>query len=189
MEVLVEPVEGRERLVIFGAGHVARPTAKLAQTAGFDVTVVDDREELNTKERFPGCKLILAEPSEAIPELSLTGRDWAVIVTHDHRLDEEALDHCLRGPHRYIGMIGSKRKVIRVLGRIEARRGLPSLDAVYAPVGLDIGAVTPEEIAMSIVAELVAIRRGRAAPHLRLLDWDSRTSAGSHAPGVDRQEQ
>jgi xanthine dehydrogenase accessory factor len=170
MEVFVEPVQGTQRLFVFGAGHVAKPTAAMARSLGFDVTVVDDRDELNTEERFPGCRRVLAEPAESLAELGLTERDWILVVTHDHRLDEEALDACARAPHRYIGVIGSRRKIVRILQRIEQRRGLPPLDRVYAPVGLDIGAVSPEEIAVSICAELVALRHNHAAPHMRAID-------------------
>ena len=170
MEVFVEPVQGTQRLFVFGAGHVAQPTAAMARSLGFDVTVVDDRPDLNTEDRFAGCARVLAEPAEAVDELGLTERDWVLIVTHDHRLDEEALDACARAPHRYIGMIGSKRKIVRILQRIDQRRGLPPLDRVYAPVGLDIGAVSPEEIAVSICAELVALRHNHAAAHMRAVD-------------------
>lgn len=170
MEVFVEPVEGTQRLLMFGAGHVAQPTARIARSLGFDVTVVDDREELVTEARFPGCRLVLAEPAEGAAEVAPRALDWVLIVTHDHRLDEEALDACARLPHRYIGLIGSRRKIVRILQRIHARRGLPPLDRVYAPVGLDIGAVTPEEIAVSICAELVALRHNRASSHMRCLD-------------------
>lgn len=171
MEVFVEPIEGTPRLVIFGAGHVGRATARLARGLGFAVTVVDDREELNDEARFPGCERVLAEPREAAERLAPTEHDWLLVVTHDHRLDEEALDTYARLPHAYLGMIGSKRKIVRILQRIRARRGaLPPLERVYAPVGLRIGAVSPEEIGVSIVAELVALRHGAAgAPHLRAL--------------------
>src|SRR5690606_40911441 len=90
MEVLVEPIEGSPRLVLFGAGHVAKPTAALARTLGFRVLAADDREDLNTEERFPGCERVLADPEEAAIETS--ERDWLLVMTHDHRLDEEALD-------------------------------------------------------------------------------------------------
>jgi xanthine dehydrogenase accessory factor len=170
MEVFVEPIEARQRLLIFGAGHVAQPTAALAQRVGFAVTVVDDREELNSEQRFDGCTRILAEPAEAAKELEPRAEDWLLVVTHDHRLDEEALDTYVRLPHRYLGMIGSRRKVFRVLQRIAQRRGLPALDRVYSPVGLEIGAVTPDEIAISVVSELIALRHGCPAPHLRLID-------------------
>ncbi|MBX3251093.1 MAG: XdhC family protein [Myxococcales bacterium] len=170
MEVFVEPIEGSPRLVIFGAGHVACPTAAMARRVGFEVWVVDDREELNTEERFPGCRRLLAEPREAAPRVAPTSADWLFVVTHDHRLDEEALDTYARLPHRYLGVIGSQRKVFRILQRLHLAGGLPPLERVYAPVGLDLGAVTPEEIAVSVLAELVALRHGRPAAHLRAVD-------------------
>ncbi len=184
MEVFVEPVEASQRLIVFGAGHVAKPVAALAQTLGFAVVVVDDREELNDAARFPGCERILREPSEAAAELAPTNDDWLLVVTHDHRLDEEALDVYARLPHRYLGMIGSRRKVFRILQRIAQKRSLPPLDRVYAPVGLDIGAVSPEEIAVSIVGELVALRHGSPAAHMRAVDDPrlARVLAGELAP-------
>ena len=170
MEVFVEPIEGRARLVIFGAGHVGRAVAQLALTLGFRVLVVDDRDELNTEARFEGCERLLLEPEEAASAIAPTERDWLLVVTHDHQLDEQALDVFARLPHRYLGMIGSRRKIYRVLSRIQARRGLPDLSRVYAPVGLGIGAVSPEEIAVSIASELIALRHGHPGPHLRALD-------------------
>jgi xanthine dehydrogenase accessory factor len=170
MEIFVEPVEAAQRLIVFGAGHVAKPTAQLARQVGFTVTVVDDREELATEERFPGCDLVLAEPREAAARLTPRAGDWLLVVTYDHRLDEEALDTFARLPHRYLGVIGSRRKVFRILQRISERHGLPALDRVFAPVGLDIGAVSPEEIAVSIVAELVALRHGKELRHMRVVD-------------------
>ncbi len=170
MEVFVEPVEPTQRLFIFGAGHVAKPLAEAARMLAFHVTVIDDREELNAETRFPGCRRILAEPKEAAKELAPTDQDWIVIVTHDHRLDEEALDQFARTPHRYVGVIGSRRKVFRILARIAARGPLPDLSKVYAPIGLDIGAVSPEEIGISIAAELVALRHGKPGHHMRAVD-------------------
>ncbi|HJL01571.1 MAG TPA: XdhC family protein [Polyangiaceae bacterium LLY-WYZ-15_(1-7)] len=170
MEVFVEPIESAPRLIVFGAGHVAKPTAALARTVGFEVVVVDDREELNTEARFPGCTRLPFEPEEAVEDLAPRASDWLLIVTHDHHLDERALDVYARRPHRYIGMIGSRRKVFRVLQRIHARAALPPLERVYAPVGLDVGAVTPEEIAVSIVGELVALRHAQPAAHMRAVE-------------------
>lgn len=170
MEVFIEPIEALQRLILFGAGHVAVPTAALAKTVGFRVTVVDEREELNTPERFPDCERLLLTPAEAAQQITPGAGDFLLVVTHDHRLDEEALDVFARLPHRYLGLIGSRRKIFRILQRIHARRGLPPLDRVYAPVGLDLGAATPNEIAVSIVAELVALRHGKAARHLRAVD-------------------
>lgn len=169
MEVFVEPVQGSPRLILFGAGHVACATARLARALDFRVTVVDLREELNSAERFPGCSRLLEAPDDAIDELALSDSDWLLIVTHDHALDQRVLEAVLRRPHRYIGMIGSRRKVLRVVERVRERRGELSLERLYAPVGLDLGAVGPEEIAVSVAAELVALRRSREVPHLRWL--------------------
>jgi len=170
MEVFVERIASAERLILFGAGHVAEATARAAKQVGFDVTVVDARDELNTEARFAGCTRILADGAEAVHALKPSAHDWLVIVTHDHALDEEALETYLPLPHRYLGMIGSLRKVYRVLGRIAARGELPSLEHLYAPIGLDLGAVSPDEIAVSVVAELVALRHGRPAAHMRAMD-------------------
>lgn len=171
MEVLIEPIEAAPRLVIFGAGHVGQATARVATSLGFRVVVVDDREELNDATRFPAAERVLLPPRAAREKLAPTPNDFFLITTHDHRLDEEALDTYARLPHRYVGVIGSRRKLYKILQRIEARAGLPPLDRVYGPVGLDLGAVTPDEIAVAIAAELVAIRHGKTdLPHMRCLD-------------------
>lgn len=170
MEIFVEPIESAPRLVIFGAGHVAKPTAAFARGVGFRVVVIDEREELNTEARFPDAERLCLDAIDVADELALTGEDWLLVVTHDHQLDEEILDTYARRPHRYLGMIGSRRKVFRVLQRIHHRRGLPPLERVYAPVGLALGAVSPEEIAVSVVAELIALRHGQPGAHLRAID-------------------
>jgi len=170
MEIFVEPIVSAPRLWLLGAGHVARPTAALALSVGFEVLVVDEREELNTAERFPGCRLVLDDPSDALRHAQVDERDWVVIVTHDHQLDERALLAASDNQSRYIGLVGSRRKVFRLVERVrDKRQGDLPLERLFAPVGLDIGAVTPEEIAVSIVAELVALRRGQKANHLRSL--------------------
>jgi xanthine dehydrogenase accessory factor len=170
MEVFVEPILPTPRLWLLGAGHVAKPTAALALTVGFEVLVVDEREELNTAERFPGCQLRFDDPSDALHDAQLGDRDWVVIVTHDHQLDERALAAASAKDARYVGLVGSRRKVFRLLERVSAKRaGSIPLERLYAPVGLDIGAVTPAEIAVSIVAELIALRHGHPATHLRAL--------------------
>ena len=170
MEVFVEPIEGTPRLLICGAGHVARPTAAMALEAGFAVTVADDRAELLTEARFNRCERLQMEPAEAAEAFDPTAEDWIVITTHDHQLDEEALAAFGAKPHRYLGMIGSRRKVFRILQRLQHRGALPPLEHVFAPIGLDIGAVTPAEIGLSIVAELVALRHGTESRHLRAVD-------------------
>jgi len=165
MEVFMECIESSARLIIFGAGHVAEATARLACRVGFSPWIVDAREELNTEARFPTCKRILLEPAEARRELEPGPHDWLLIVTHDHRLDEQALEHYGALPHAYLGMIGSRRKVARIIQRLQARERLPDMSRVYTPVGLNIGAVTPDEIAVSLVAELIALRSGGSAKH------------------------
>jgi xanthine dehydrogenase accessory factor len=171
MEVFIEPVAATPRLAIFGAGHVAQPTAALARSVGFDVVVVDEREELNTSERFPGCQLERVDAASALARLAPAERDWLLIVTHDHQLDEEVLRRAIVGQARYIGLVGSRRKVYRLLQRVVARLGSADLRRVYAPVGLELGAVTPAEIAVSIVAELVALRHQvEVSGHLRAVE-------------------
>ncbi len=168
MEVFVEPIEERPRLVLFGAGHVGQATARLAAGVGFDITVVDDREELNDEEHFPGASHVLLEAREAVrrAKLPFTPGTYIVIATHDHLLDEQALEACLGVPHRYLGMIGSKRKIARIFQRILAREPEARLDAVRAPIGLDLGGRTPEEIGLAIAGELVSVRRGGSASSL-----------------------
>jgi xanthine dehydrogenase accessory factor len=170
MEIFVEPILPTPRLWLLGAGHVAKPTATLARSVGFEVLVIDEREELNTAERFPDCRRILGDPSAELRKESLGESDWVLIMTHDHQLDEAALTAVAGKNAQYVGLVGSKRKVFRLVERVRQKRdGDFPLERVYAPVGLDIGAVSPEEIAVSIVAELVALRHGQPAPHLRAL--------------------
>jgi xanthine dehydrogenase accessory factor len=176
MELFLEPIRATPRLVIFGAGHVALPTAALAASVGYQVVVVDERDELNTPERFPRCQRELSDVSSALRALDPGERDWLLIVTHDHQLDAEALRLALGSSARYIGLVGSRRKVYRLLQRVVAREGTVDLRRVYAPVGLDLGAVSPEEIAVSIVAELIALRHQGTLGHLRAVD-DARLRA------------
>ena len=167
MEVFVEPIEGAPRLFLFGAGHVARSTAALARGIGFEVTVVDEREQWATAERFPHCQLELTDPESYLRRSELQAQDWLMIMTHDHPLDERLLGLAFAQPVRYIGMIGSQRKVYRLLTRCAERGAKVDLARVFAPIGLDLGALGPEEIAVSIAAELVALRRGRPSQHMR----------------------
>jgi xanthine dehydrogenase accessory factor len=171
MQIFIEPIHATPRLWVFGAGHVARPTAALARSVGFEVVVVDEREELNTAERFPGCRCETLDCASALRSATISRRDWLLIVTHDHRLDEEALRVALGYQPSYIGLVGSRRKVYRLLQRVAARAGSLDLRRVYAPVGLDLGAVSPEEIAVSIVGELIALRRdAKSVSHLRAVE-------------------
>ena len=168
LEVFVEPVLPPALLYIFGAGHVAYSLYQVAQIAGFDITVIDDRETYANRERFPTAREVIAEDFEqACGHLQISEASYVVIVTRGHRDDMRVLRWAVNTPARYIGMIGSKRKVITIYKELE-KEGIPlaQFKDVHAPVGLEIGAITPEEIAVSIVAEMIAIRRN-AAPELQ----------------------
>lgn len=182
LEIFIEPVLPVPLLHIFGAGHVAIALFKAASNAGFDCIVIDDREAYANSERFPNAlKIIARDFDEAVKELALGESSYIVIATRGHRDDMCVLRWAVQTPARYIGMVGSKRKAITVFREL-TREGLnPELfDRVHSPVGLNIGAVTPEEIAVSIVAELIAVRRRveRALPHM---SW---FHSGKHAPAV-----
>jgi xanthine dehydrogenase accessory factor len=170
LDIFLEPILPAANLYIFGAGHVALNLYKMANNAGFDVTVIDDRDAYANRERFADAKDVIAEDLEqAMARLTPTDSSYIVIVTRGHRDDMRVLRWAVQGPARYIGMIGSKRKTIAIFREL-VNEGLAEnlFDRVYAPVGLDIGAVTPEEIAISITAELIAVRRRaeRPMPHM-----------------------
>lgn len=170
LEVFVEPVLPPALLYVFGAGHVAVSVCKTAASAGFDVIVTDDRSSYATRERFPGAREVHAiEFDEAMRTLDPNESSFIVIVTRGHRDDMRILRWAVQTRARYVGMIGSKRKVIEIFKALQAE-GIPAhlFDRVHAPIGLDIGAVTPEEIGVAITAELIGIRRRSAAslPHL-----------------------
>jgi xanthine dehydrogenase accessory factor len=162
MRVFFERVLGTERLVVFGAGHVGRALCTAASAAGFDVTVVDEREKLTTRERFPEAKEIICEdPEVVLPELVFDPATYCVVVTHDHPLDEKIVRALCTRQVRFLGMVGSRSKRNKFLMRLAAQGvAEEALARIRSPVGYDIGAVTPEEIAVSITAELIAIRRG-----------------------------
>ena len=180
LEIFVEPVLPPADLYIFGAGHVAASLYKVARIAGFDVTVVDDREAYANRERFPEAQQVIAEDFEkAAARLTPGESSYIVIVTRGHRDDMRMLRWAVQTPARYVGMIGSKRKTITIFKELQAEGLAPHLfDRVHAPVGLDIGAITPEEIAVSITAELIAKRRKveRDLPHMSWFHRQERES-------------
>jgi xanthine dehydrogenase accessory factor len=163
MVVHAEVLEALPRLFVFGAGHVARPLAALAAATGFGVTVVDARAEWLTAERFPTAARELRDPEAAVRELKLDASDSVVVTTHDHALDQRVVQELLKHELRFTGVIGSFAKQRKFALRLKAR-GFEddAIARMRTPVGLAIGAQTPEEIAVSIVAELVAVRRGAA---------------------------
>jgi xanthine dehydrogenase accessory factor len=171
LEIFVEPVLPVPVLYLFGAGHVAFNVYKVAQNAGFDVVVIDDRQSYANRERFPDAREIFAADFErTFPQLSPNESSFIVIVTRGHRDDMRILRWAVETEARYVGMIGSKRKVISIYRELQ-KEGMPGhlFERVHAPIGLDIGAITPEEIAVAITAEMIAVRRHSeaAVPHLR----------------------
>ncbi len=162
MKVFMQKVEPAPRLWIYGAGHVGTALAAAAQGAGFAVTVVDARAEWADPSRFPADVTVLdAEPEDHLKTAPPPEDAFVVVVTHSHPLDEALIRRLLEAPPRYLGLIGSRGKWARFRQRLSARGVTDDqLAQVRCPVGLDIGAETPAEIAISIVAELVKARRG-----------------------------
>ncbi|MGB2677032.1 MAG: XdhC/CoxI family protein [Candidatus Acidiferrum sp.] len=160
VEIFVEPILPQPVVYLFGGGHISTAVAKAAQAAGFGVGVVDDREAFANAQRFPMAQEIFTSYDEALEKLKPNGSSYLVIVTRGHKEDMRVLAWAVRTPARYVGMIGSKRKVLSVYKALEAEGyKREEFERVYAPMGLEIGALSPEEIALSIVAELVAVRR------------------------------
>ncbi|HWR17565.1 MAG TPA: XdhC/CoxI family protein [Terriglobales bacterium] len=161
LEVYVEPILPIPVLYLFGAGHVAHAIYKVARVAGFDVVVSDDRDAYANRERFPEARDVIAEDFDlATSKLNPNDSEYVVIVTRGHRDDMRILRWAVQTQARYVGMIGSRRKVISIYKELE-KEGLPArvFERVSAPIGLEIGAVTPEEIAVSVVAEMIACKR------------------------------
>ena len=149
------------RLLVVGAVHIAQALAPMAQAAGFAVTIIDPRRAFATEDRFPGVSLREDWPDEAMADLAPDSRSAIVTLTHDPKLDDPALDAALRSDAFYIGALGSTRTHAKRVARLtEAGHAEAAIARIHAPVGLDIGAVTAPEIAVSILAELVAVRRG-----------------------------
>jgi len=169
LEIFVEPVLPQPTLYIFGGGHVSTAVAPLAHQAGFKIAIVDDRESFANAERFPMATEIFTSYAEAFEKIQPSSSTYFLIVTRGHSGDMRVLAWAVgceaRGfTPRYIGMMGSKRKVIAVYKALEKEGFLAAqFERVHAPVGLDIGALTPEEIAVSIAAELIAVRRNAGA--------------------------
>jgi xanthine dehydrogenase accessory factor len=161
LDVFVECITPQPAAIIFGGGHISKSLAKVLDLAGFRVSVADNREAYANRERFPEAAEVYAEEYEDLyPKLNVTESTFIVIVTRGHRDDMRILRWAVTTPARYISMIGSKRKVIAVIKELE-KEGLSSdsFDRIYAPMGFEIGAVSPEEIAISVGAEMIAMRR------------------------------
>jgi xanthine dehydrogenase accessory factor len=161
LNIFVEPVTPQPRAYIFGGGHVSKSISKIANMAGFSTVIIDDREAFANAERFPEADATYAEPYEDVfGKLPVTSSSYVIIVTRGHRDDMRVLRWAVTTDARYIAMIGSKRKTISVVHELEKEGFAREMfSKVFAPMGLDIGAETPEEIAISVVAEMIALRR------------------------------
>jgi xanthine dehydrogenase accessory factor len=179
LEVFVEPILPQPVLYLFGGGHVSMAVAKAAHSAGFAICVADDRESFANKERFPMAQEIYTSYEDAFEKIHPHAATYLVIVTRGHKEDMRVLAWAVRTEARYLGMIGSKRKVLSVYHALENQGYKPEeFERVYAPMGLEIGALSPEEIAVSIVAELIAVRRNAASAAHKKLKYEA------HAPVV-----
>ena len=160
-EKLIETIHPSPPLYIFGAGHVSQFIAPLATNVGFQVTVIDDRAEFANRERFPDAHDVWVEDfQDVFDQLKFTGEEYVVIVTRGHQYDQDVLEKSLQRETKYLGMIGSKRKVQMILKHmVECGYNKKKVDEVYSPIGLSIKAETPQEIAVSIVSELIKVRR------------------------------
>lgn len=165
LDVYVEPIAPEPVMYLFGAGHVGLVTARAARAAGWRTVIVDDRPEFANAERFPDADAIHSEAFDAaLATLKPNRRSAIFIATRSHDLDGRMLRWAVDTDAGYIGMIGSKRKILTVYGRLQADGvSASAFERVHAPVGLDIGAESPEEIAVSVLAELIAWRRGASS--------------------------
>jgi xanthine dehydrogenase accessory factor len=166
---------------IFGAGHISKSLSKVATLAGFHSVVIDNRDTFANRERFPEAAAVHAdEYEEVFPRLAINETSYIIIVTRGHRDDMRVLQLAIATDARYIAMIGSKRKVLNVIRELE-KQGIAreAFERIHAPMGLDIGAISPEEIAISVTAEMIAVRRSAGsnwrALSLSVFDGSKRT--------------
>jgi xanthine dehydrogenase accessory factor len=161
LEVFIEPILISPTLYLFGGGHISLPLAKMGKLLGFKVALIDDRAEFANPDRFPEADILLAEDfTKSFPKLRIGKSSYIVIVTRGHQHDELVLEWAVGTPAKYIGMIGSKTKVETIFSHLLAKGiSRKQLGRVHAPIGLKIDAQTPEEIAVSILAEVIKVRR------------------------------
>jgi xanthine dehydrogenase accessory factor len=176
LDIFIEPILATPTLYLFGGGHVSLNISKIASIAGFETIVSDDREPFANKRRFPeAAETYAGEWEEVFPKLKINEFSYIVIATRGHKGDLTCLRWAVTTPARYVGMIGSKRKLIEFHNSLESE-GVAGerFERVRSPVGLDIGALTPEEIAVSVVAEMIAVRRN-ATPSVPSLAYNPKT--------------
>jgi xanthine dehydrogenase accessory factor len=163
MKLFVDVLHPKEEVLIFGGGHIAVCVSKLVKTVGFRLVIIDDREEFVNKERFPEADEIIVESIEkALKHIKITPSTYIIIVTRGHLQDQEVLASVIKSDAAYLGMIGSSKKNATVFQNLK-EQGISAeeLKKVHAPIGIDIKAQTPEEIAVSIIAEIIQVRRGK----------------------------
>jgi xanthine dehydrogenase accessory factor len=160
MQVFIEPIEGTPTLCLFGAGHVAQPLARMAKASGFRVQVADDRIKFANRERFPDVDLLVVDDfAAAARQMTLGPNSYAVVVTRGHKGDAEALRAVVGKGLRFVGLLGSRPKLVHLVSGLE-EAGVPvdDLSEIHCPLGIEIGAVSPEEIAVSVLAQMIAVR-------------------------------
>ncbi len=170
VDVFAEVLPPTPALLIVGAGHIAQPLSVACALMDFSVTVIDDRPEFANESRFPGVdRIVVDDFALALSRVTVTVDTYAVLVTRGHVHDRHALEHMLTTPARYIGVIGSKTRIRTLMSSLREEGFEPQeLERIYAPIGLDLAAETPSEIAIAIAAEIVDVRRGGRSKHMAL---------------------
>ena len=169
IEVFFEVMAAPPQLVVVGAGHIAVPLVKFAKILDFHVAVLDDRMLFANRERFPDAdQILVTDMAEALKGMAITPSTYIVLITRGHKYDEPCLREIMDSPAKYIGMIGSRRRIKACFQRFREEEKIAEeiIERVYAPIGLDINTETPEEIALSILAEIIKVRRGGKARSL-----------------------
>ena len=172
-EFFIEAYTTPPQLILCGGGHVSKAIAPIAKTLGFRIFVTDDREEFANSDRYPEADLLVVEkPEHAIPKLPVNPNTFIIIATRGHRYDNVALEAAARTPAKYVGLLGSKRKAILIYeDLIRACVPIDRIREIRSPVGLDIHGRTPEEIAVSIIAEILMFRLGGTGQPMKIEEW------------------
>lgn len=168
-DVFFEVMPSPPKLVVVGAGHIAVPLVKMAKLMDYHVVVVDDRILFANRERFPEAdEVVVGDMAETVKDMDITPTTYVVLITRGHKYDEPCLRELLDRPAKYIGMIGSKRRIKACFERFKEEEHISEelISRVYAPIGLDIATETPEEIALGILGEIIKVRRGGKARSL-----------------------
>lgn len=168
-DVFLEVMPSPPKLVVVGAGHIAVPLVKMAKLMDYHVVVIDDRILFANRERFPEAdEVVVGDMAQTVKDLDVTPSTYVVLITRGHKYDEPCLRELLHRPARYIGMIGSKRRIKACFERFKEEEDVSEdlISRVYAPIGLDIGTETPEEIGLCILGEIIKVRRGGKAQSL-----------------------